>query len=363
VKTQNQPVWRTGFTTGSCAAAAAKAAAETLIRQQPVEHTRITLPDGTPAIFKIVNNRCDPHSAQCSVIKDAGDDPDITNGCEICAAVSWDIQPGIKIYGGEGVGIITRPGLPVAVGEPAINPVPLKMIASATREVMEEYHATRGVKVVISVPNGVQLARRTLNPRLGIVGGISILGTSGIVIPYSTAAYVNSLKQCIDVASAMGHDCVVLTTGRRSERYAQKNIHLAEECFIQAGDYIGEALQACRRKMIKQVIVWGMIGKITKLAAGHLYTNISDSEIDIGFLTAIAAACGAGPDDLARLSTTISANHFRETLPAACRSKFISELCEKASLMCCRSVDNTIRVECIMSDFEGNILGRSGVKA
>jgi cobalt-precorrin-5B (C1)-methyltransferase len=295
------------------------------------------------------------------VIKDAGDDPDVTNGAEIWAAVRWKGEPGLDIRGGEGVGMVTKPGLEVAVGAAAINPVPRRMIERSVREAMPESDG-KGLEVIISVAEGEKLARRTLNPRLGIVKGISILGTTGIVIPYSVNAYKACLSQALDVAVACGRRQIVLTTGRRSEKFAQRELALAEECFVQAGDFIGYSLEQCARRSFEKVTVWGMMGKLSKLAAGHMYTNVSDSKVDIGFLAGVAASCGL-PDKMVKtLRSAVTANHLRKMLPPEHAPKFCNRLCLIAAEKCRDKAGGRLEVECIMTSYDGIILGRACVK-
>ncbi|MFH1003716.1 MAG: cobalt-precorrin-5B (C(1))-methyltransferase, partial [Chloroflexota bacterium] len=305
---------RSGYTTGACAAAAAKAAVLAWLGQQPVARVTISLPQngGTRASFPVARCTFSQTEASCSVIKDAGDDPDVTDKAEIRATVSAGDRPGIEITGGEGVGRVTKPGLEIAVGRPAINPVPREMIIASVREAAGDYLKTGGIRVTISVPEGEALAKRTLNRRLGIVGGISILGTTGIVIPYSAEAYTACISQSLDVAVAAGCREAVLTTGRRSEKFAQAALPwLAEEAFIQAGDFIGHALEECAKRPLAKVTVWGMVGKMSKLAAGHLYTNISDSRVDIGLLTEVAAGAGVPQATVRALRGAVTANHLR----------------------------------------------------
>jgi cobalt-precorrin-5B (C1)-methyltransferase len=241
---QGQPL-RWGYTTGACAAAAAKAATIALLWQRTVEQVEVTLPhNGKTASFRVGKCVFSDIQASSSVIKDAGDDPDVTHGAEIWATVSWKREPDIDICGGEGVGVVTKPGLEIPVGRPAINPMPWQMIACSVGEAAGSRLDATGIRVTISVPKGEALAKRTLNPRLGIVGGISILGTTGMVIPYSVEAYTACISQALDVAAAAGGGEVVLTTGRRSEKFAQRELTtLAEEGFIQAGDFIGYSLE------------------------------------------------------------------------------------------------------------------------
>jgi cobalt-precorrin-5B (C1)-methyltransferase len=358
-KKKSRPL-RSGYTTGACAAAAAQAATIALLKQEVVKQVQVSLPAGRVS-FKIKQCLFDHTQASCSVIKDAGDDPDITNGAEIWAKVSWKDRPGIDIRGGEGVGIITKPGLEVAVGMAAINPVPRQMIESSVREVMPEKNG-RGIEVIISVAEGEKLARRTLNPRLGITGGISILGTTGVVIPYSVSAYEACISQALGVAEACGCRQVVLTTGRRSEKFAQRELALAEECFVQAGDFIGYSLEQCAQRSFQKVTVWGMMGKLSKLAAGHMYTNVSDSKVDIDFLAGVAASCGVPEKIVQSLRGAVTANHLRKMLPPEHSQKFCNKLCLLAAEKCRDKAGGKIGVECIMSSYDGIILGRADVK-
>jgi len=353
---------RSGYTTGACAAAAAQAATMALLKQEVVNQVQVELPS-TQVSFEVSRCVFDRSQASCSVIKDAGDDPDVTHGAEIRATVSWSGEPGIDIRGGEGVGTVTKPGLEIPVGMAAINPVPRQMIEGSVKKVLGSKLDGKGIQVTISVPGGEKLARRTLNPRLGIVGGISILGTTGIVIPYSVNAYTACISQALDVAVACGCRQVVLTTGRRSEKFAQSELALADECFIQAGDFIGYSLGECAKRELAKVIVWGMTGKLSKLAAGHLYTNVSDSRVDIGFLAGVAAGCGV-PDEMVKaLRGAVTANHFRKMLPPEHTTKFCDQLCRLAAEKCREKTGGKLEVECIMTSYDGNILGRANAES
>lgn len=355
---KNQPS-RSGYTTGACAAAAAKAATLSLLEQRKIERVQIELPEGKQAEFRIKICVIDRNQATCSVIKDAGDDPDVTHGAEIVATVSLKEAAGIEIGGGEGVGIITKPGLEIAIGSPAINPVPRQMITASVSQAAGNRLNGSGLQVIISVPEGEQLARKTLNSRLGIIKGISILGTTGIVIPYSVNAYTACISQSLDVAVACGCHTAVLTTGRRSEKFAQAELKLPEESYIQAGDFIDFSLEECVRKGITRVIVWGMIGKISKLADGHMYTNVSDSQVDIGFMAGVASDCGVPKETAEALGRAITANHFRKLLPAEHLKRFCDELCRLAAQKCRKHTRGKVEVECIMTDPAGVILGRA----
>ncbi len=358
---KNRRTLRSGYTTGACAAAAARAAATALTRQEIVSQVQIKLPDGSQATFHVSQCVYDHAHGACSIIKDAGDDPDVTNGAEIWATVLWQNESGIAIDGGIGVGVVTKPGLEIAVGSPAINRVPRQMIADAVNDVAGNNPTGRGLKVIISVPKGVELAKRTLNRRLGIVGGISILGTTGIVIPYSVNAYTTCISQALDMAIAAGCREVVLTTGRRSEKFAQQKLALPEECFVQAGDFIGYSLEECVRKRLTKVTLWGMTGKISKLAGGSFYTNVSDSDIDIGFLTGLARDCHVPDNVINELAKAISANHFCQVIPAEHKGRFADKLCLLAARKCRGSINGKLMVECVMTDYDGIILGSASV--
>ncbi len=352
----NERPLRTGYTTGACAAAAVKAAAMALLEQNMIRQVEISLPGGQQAAFAIRNCAFDSGMAMCSVTKDAGDDPDVTNGAEIWASVCRDDGPGIAIRGGRGVGLVTRPGLEVAVGMPAINPVPRQMILESVREVVKD---GRRVMVTISVPAGEELAKHTLNARLGITGGISILGTTGIVVPFSVNAYTTCISQALDVAVASGCRQVVLTTGRRSERFAQRALGLSDECFIQAGDFIGFSLGECAVRPLAKVTIWGMAGKMSKIAAGDLNTNVSHSRIDFDFLTRLARSCGVPEEVLATLAGSVTAHHFQQLLPPVYRPLFGNELCALAARVGREITGGKAEIECIMSDYEGVIQGRA----
>jgi cobalt-precorrin-5B (C1)-methyltransferase len=286
---------RTGWTTGTCAAAAAKAAALLLDDGRPREWVEVALPSGRRVTFGV--ERCEPvaDAARAVVIKDAGDDPDVTHGAHLTATVSWQPGTGVELAAGVGVGVVTKPGLGLPLGGPAINPVPRKMITQAVTEVVGD----RGVRVVISVPDGERMARKTTNRRLGIVGGISILGTTGIVRPFSTAAWRASVVQSVRVAAAQGERTVVLCTGGRTERGAMALLpELPEVCFVEVGDFTGAALSTAKDSGIARVVFVGMVGKLSKLAAGVLMTHYTRSTVDASLLGRLSREAG-GSDALA----------------------------------------------------------------
>ena len=288
---------RHGYTTGACSTATTKAALIALITGEVQEQATIHLPVGRDATFTIETCEITENSVSAETIKDAGDDPDATHKALIVSTVSWTETPGIILDGGVGVGRVTKPGLLVPVGEAAINPVPRKMILTTVQQTLAEFQIDRGVKVVISVPDGEEIAKKTLNGRLGIIGGISILGTRGTVVPFSSSAYMASIVQAISVAKAGGCEHLVLTTGGRSEKYAMELFQeLSEEAFIEMGDFVGFSLKQCKKQGIKKVSLVGMMGKFSKLAQGAMMVHSKGSSVDFGFLADIAKSVGASEE-------------------------------------------------------------------
>ena len=265
------------------------------------------------------------------MVKDAGDDPDVTHGARLTATVRWRDQPGLELDGGVGVGVVTKPGLGLEVGAPAINPVPRAMITQSVGEAIDL--AQRGIQVIISVPDGEKMARKTTNARLGIIGGISILGTTGIVRPFSTASWRASVEQAISVLAAQGEDTVVLCTGGRTEKGAMKLLpQLPEVCFVEVGDFTGAALRRAVEHQLNRIIFVGMAGKLTKLAAGVLMTHYTRSKVSLSLLEDITLAAGGDQDLAERVAHANTARHAAELwdeaglLPAAGR-----ELCARAA--------------------------------
>lgn len=353
---------RTGYTTGSCATAAALAATRTLLRGRCVDSVTIRLPAGIDATFPIEACQTDQSRAQCSVIKDAGDDPDVTHGAEIVAAVWRGTQPGIDLRGGAGVGVVTLPGLGLEVGGPAINPVPRRMILEAVNAEAAEVVANAGLVVEISVPRGSVIAKKTLNARLGIIGGISILGTTGIVRPYSTAAYRASVEQGIDVAAANGQRALVLSTGGRSEQFAQRLLDLPEIAFVEMGEFTGHALRRCLRRGIERVWISGMIGKLSKVAQGHFMTHVAGNQVDPAFLAALAAAAGAPAGLQEQLAAAHTARHVQELVQAASFSGFFQRVALETARACFAFAHGALSVECLLFDFDGTLLGRAALE-
>ena len=312
---------RTGFTTGACAAAAARAATEALVSGRVPEGVDCLLPNGQTVSFAVASGQLKGEGAdrlaEAVVIKDAGDDPDCTHGAYLTAAVRLLPQaPGeVRLRGGTGVGTVTQPGLGLEVGGPAINPVPRRNITANVRAVAGALLAEQGLEVTLSVPGGEAMARKTLNPRLGILGGISILGTTGIVRPYSTAAFRASVVQGIEVAAAQGQDTIVLTTGGRTEKFVMRTLpDLPPVCFVQMGDFTGAALDAAARLGLRRIVIGCMVGKLAKMAQGETMTHARRAEVDRDLLATVAQDCGAPPEVCAAIRQAETARYAAERL-------------------------------------------------
>ena len=348
---------RTGFTTGACAAAAAKAATRALLRRAALEQIESVLPNRQKVTFTL--ERCELHEDHvlASIIKDGGDDPDCTHGAEIVARVRRVEEPGaVKIRGGQGVATVTKPGLGLTVGEAAINPVPRKNI---TEMVSEELTQDAGVEVEISVPRGEELAKETTNARLGLLGGISILGTTGIVRPYSTAAFRASVVQAIDVAKELGLREVILTTGGKSEAYAMKLFpQLPEEAFIQMGDFVGVALKHAKRNGLTTARIVGMMGKLSKMANGKMQTHVAGSEVNLELLAELAAQLGADAETRAQIAQANTARHVLELCHERGLTGITDLICEKACFHGLAKIGGGLDVRAYLVDFSGALLGQ-----
>ena len=338
---------RAGWTTGTCASAAAKAAAVGLVSGTAPTEVGVDLPSGRRVRFPVESEL----PSRCVVVKDAGDDPDCTDRARVTAEVAW-ATPGersTELRAGAGVGTITKPGIGLAVGAPAINPVPHRMILTALGEVTD-----RPLVVTFAVPGGEAMAEKTTNARLGIVGGISILGTTGIVRPFSTAAYRASVVQQIDVAAAQGERTVLLATGSRSERAAmQLHPGLDDVCCVEVGDFTGIALRRAAAAGIERVVFVGMAGKIAKLAAGVMMTHFHRSKVDGEVLAAAARATSAPAVIVDAATETETARHFFEVCVAHGALAPLQLLCEQAVAACRQHVDGALEIEVVMVDFDG----------
>jgi cobalt-precorrin-5B (C1)-methyltransferase len=352
---------RSGYTTGTCAAAATKASLLRMLTGKVVENIEVSLPKGQSANLLIAWTRTNEDlSVTTSVIKDAGDDPDVTHGAEICSTVSFLPSQGqVIVDGGKGVGRITKPGLGLELGKAAINPVPFSMITQVVKEVAKDQLDSHGFKVVISVPRGEEIAKQTDNPRLGIAGGISILGTTGIVLPYSTASFAASIRQSMDVSLAMGTDTVILTTGGRSEDYAKMYLgdSLPEHAYIQIGDFIGYSIKQCVDKNIRKAIVAGFIGKLTKMAMGVKQTHVRGSHVDMEFMAKVASECSSSTVVIEEVKKANTARHVSEIIDANRVEGFYDSLCRKVFERLYEYSAGRIDLQVIMFDFDGKVRG------
>jgi cobalt-precorrin-5B (C1)-methyltransferase len=355
---------RTGYTTGSCASAAAKAATLALLTGKAVLEVTIRLPVGQDATFAI--HRCewpDDERVLCSVIKDGGDDPDATHGAEICVIVSRNADlSGLKITGGTGVGTVTRPGTGIEVGEPAVTRVPRRMMADSVSEaaVAAGLEPDAGFVAQVSVTNGAEIAEKTTNARLGVLGGISILGSTGVVQPFSTAAWRASVHLAVDVAAANSLSHVVLSTGTRSEEYSRQLLDLPDMAYIEAGIFSGPSLKRCVMRKIGRATHVGMVGKFSKMAMGYFVTHVAGNQVDTEFLSQLAAQCGASPEVQEEIRGASSARHFQEIAQANGLMQVMPIICQ---MVCDESQKllgddaGSVIVDSMCFDFDGTLLG------
>lgn len=349
---------RTGWTTGTCATAAAKAATRALVTGEDQRAVEVALPSGQRVAFAV--ERCEllpgrkaGPTAEAVVVKDAGDDPDCTHGAHLTATVSWRRAAGVEIDGGVGVGVVTKPGLGHEVGSAAINDTPRRMITYSIAEVVDPEHT--GVRVVIGVPEGERMARKTTNARLGILGGISILGTTGIVRPFSTASWRASVVQAIQVMAAQDERTLVLCTGARTEAGARElRPELPDVCFVEVGDFTGAALRTALEHGIGEVVFVGMAGKLTKLAAGVLMTHYTRSKVRTGLLGEITRAVGGTEEAAAQVDAANTARHAHELWEQHGLLRGAGgELCLRVRDVLVRFADEGLDAEVAMVDFSG----------
>ena len=377
---QNQPL-RYGYTTGACATAASVAAAYRLLADLELDQVEITLPRGQRPVFRLEYCRLTAAGAEAATIKDAGDDPDVTHGALIFAQVVLSESPGVRFHAGPGVGTVTRSGLPIPPGEPAINPTPRRMIAehllglasghgyqSPSPLVGEGWgggceqlrHGYRGgFEVTIGVENGAALALKTLNPRLGIVGGLSILGTTGIVRPFSCSAYIASIQQAIEVARANGLTHIAACTGAASEQALRSHYALPDMALIEMGDFAGAVLKHLRRAPVPRLTLAGGFGKISKLAAGHLDLHSRSSSVDLTLLAMEAAALGA---DAPLQEAMRAANTSQRALALAHAAGLPlgDQICALARDQARAILPPEVAVEVWATDREGRPVGHAG---
>ncbi len=352
---------RRGWTTGACATAAAKAAMTALLTGAFPDPVSIVLPKGETPAFALSMEELSEGRARAGIVKDAGDDPDVTHGATIIAEVAFGAPgSGIVFAAGEGVGTVTRAGLPIPPGDPAINPVPRQMIGAEIKMLCRAHGKPADVKVTISIPNGAAIAKKTWNPRLGILGGLSILGTTGIVHPFSCAAWIHSIHRGVDVARAAGLTHVAGSTGSTSEAAVQQLYSLPTIALIDMGDFAGGLLKYLRVHPIGKVTVAGGFAKITKLAQGAMDLHSARSQIDLNFLAQIALQEGLNQNLKDRI---LKANTAQEALEISMENGV--ELAKPVAILAtaaCRNIlrDAPVTVEILITDRKGSILAREG---
>jgi len=351
---------RRGWTTGACATAAAKAAYTALLTGEFPDPVEIALPRGERPSFALATTRSSEDAATAGIVKDAGDDPDVTHGALVLATVRRGAPgSGVVFRAGEGVGTVTRPGLPVPPGEPAINPVPRRMMREAMAAVAQQHGAPGDVEIEIAIPDGENLATRTLNGRLGIVGGLSILGTTGIVIPYSCSSWIHSIRSGIDVARAIGLDHVAGATGATSEAAVQKLYGLSEPALIDMGDFVGGMLKYIRTHPLPRVTIAGGVAKMTKLAQGLLDLHSKRGAVDLAALAGFAAAAGGSAELGARI---LAANTAAEAFGLAqAEGVALGDAVARAAReVAARVVEGRgVDIDVVVFDRDGTLVGRA----
>ena len=354
---------RQGYTTGTCATAATHAALYALLQQQTLDTMYVTLPGGEQVCLSLHTCGFDSAQGWASVIKDAGDDPDVTHGAEIRTRVRIVVGNNrVRFEAGEGVGRVTRKGLPVPPGEPAINPVPRQMMKQAIEDVFEQTGIQPcGVEVELSVPGGEHIAQRTFNPRLGITGGISILGTTGIVEPYSTSAWLASVTQNIDVARAYHHRRLVFTVGGRGEKHAKAMFDLPELAFIQIGPFFGDALRHAAKVGVDELDLVAMAGKLAKFAANQESVHSQHSAQDFEFLASCAQESGLDATSRQHIRGANTVQEVMERLEPLDNLRFFDHLCEKARCVGEQLLGGQCALRVWLVTAYGRIVGKAGV--
>ena len=352
----NGDIVKTGLTTGACAQAAAKACALMLATGDIVDNIDIELPNGETHAVPLINQKLSENCARCGVIKDSGEERnDVTNGIEIFCEIKEKQDPGINIIGGKGVGKVTRHGLAVKIGESAINPTPRKMIM---RDLCDILPPDKGYMIEISVPKGEEVAQATYNPRLGVVGGISIIGTTGIVKPKSQESYKKSLMVELDVAQAAGYKTLFIASGYLGERLLTGKYNIEPQRIIKVGDHVGFMLKACLEKKISKIMVIGHIGKLAKVAAGLFNTHSETGDARMETIAAYAAAKGAAKELIAELLGLKLAEASIDLLRKNNLMKVFDDIAERVAQRCAQYCGDKLAVAVAILSLKGEIIGR-----
>ena len=350
---------RRGWTTGACATAATRAAYTALLTGNFPDPVTITLPRGQQIDFALAREALNGDAATAGIIKDAGDDPDVTHGALVLVTLRRASPgSGVTFRAGDGIGTVTRPGLPLAVGEPAINPVPRQLMTETISEIAATHGDAGDIEIEIAIPGGAEMATRTMNGRLGIEGGLSVLGTTGIVIPFSCASWIATIHQGIDVARAANLTHVAAATGSTSEAAVQNMYGLQEIALIDMGDFAGGMLKYLRKHPIPRLTIAGGFGKITKLAQGHLDLHSGRSQVDFDWLAARLAELQA---DTALIDRTCGANTALEVLrmTQAANLPLTDAVATRALATARETLRNDMAAEVLIFDRSGTLVGRS----
>ncbi|MDE5772527.1 MAG: cobalt-precorrin-5B (C(1))-methyltransferase CbiD [Ruminococcus sp.] len=346
---------RCGYTTGSCAAGASKAAAEMLLTGKIVCSTEIMTPKGIKLNLEISGQKISDGSALCCVVKDSGDDPDITNGIKVFSEVSLT-EKGIEISGGEGIGKVTKEGLDQPVGEWAINSVPRKMIKSALKETAEFYEYYGGFKVVIFVPNGAEIAKKTYNSRIGIIGGISIIGTNGIVEPMSNTALIETIRTEAKVRRLAGDRNMLLTLGNYSDSFVQSEMPFSLERSIKCSNFIGEAVDIGLETGFESILILGHIGKMVKLGAGIMNTHSANADGRMDVLVTCGVLAGVETDILKKIPSCVTVDAALDILRrAGVMEKVLQILAERVDYYLSAKVKNEIKTAAVIFSYKHSI--------
>ena len=352
---------RRGWTTGACATAASKAAYQALLSGEFPDPVSIALPKGQQPVFALACEQLGADFALAGIIKDAGDDPDVTHGALVCARIQRaSTGRGVCFKAGSGVGIVTKPGLPLAVGEPAINPVPRRLMVGVIKDLARQYGDCGDVEIELSIPDGERLAEKTWNPRLGILGGLSILGTTGVVIPYSCSAWIHSIHRGIDVARASGLSHIAGCTGSVSERAVQTHYRLSDQAMIDMGDFVGGMLKYLRRHPLPRLTIGGGFAKLCKLARGHLDLHSGRSQIDFDWLAEEIKTL-AGSDAYRQQIQAANTAHEVLLLTQDAELALAEHIAQLAKQTALEALRRPVTLDVMVFDRAGKLVGCSGV--
>lgn len=358
---KNQKKLRTGYTTGSCAAGAAKAAARMLLGGETVEQIRLHTPGGITLYLDVDRIVRDSGGVTCAIQKDSGDDPDVTNGIYVYAKVEKTEEEGITIRGGEGVGVVTRKGLEQAVGEPAVNRVPRQMIREAVESERLSYGYDDGLAVTVSIPEGVRLAGQTFNPRLGIEGGLSVLGTTGIVEPMSERALIETICAEMTMLKAGGRDFCYVVPGNYGSDFLHDTLGYRGDAAVKCSNYIGETIDAAVRLGMRGILLAGHVGKLVKVAAGIMNTHSHQADGRLEVLAAHAAMAGAGRELVCRIMGCITSSGALALLEeAGIRKPVMHTVMEKMEKHLVTRAGENLKIGAVMFEPEYGILGMTG---